>query len=254
VSLRTRLASKAVDTAKAAVVKAKHHVASENATARLRALVDMEDDRPITIEGLLVVLVDAVHADDPRELSRRDIKKAAKRRQRMAGGLGMFGGPVGSYLARLYCEAELFCDIAVHHKLGLSDEQLAAHLLVAWNTMPDLASAVAAIDGTGQSVANRMATELRGKVSDVPVGVMTKKDAVLALWRLRALVADVAMPESATFKDVLIPGGRVRAMTRSVERQLGVVRVRRWRFDLQPRASTPGQAGASRAGQDGNGA
>lgn len=221
-SWKNKLAAKAAEAAKSGIDKAKDKIEAESAASRLKALRDMEDDQPITIEALLVLLVDAVHEDNPRELSKRDVKKAGKRRQRLAGGLGMFAGPVGLYIASLYCEAEILCDVADRYRLSLSDEDLAAHLLVMWNGMPDYPAARAAIEGTGQSVAARMATEVRGTVGERPLGQMTKKDAVLALWRLRGAVKDTALPGSASARDVFLPGSRVRAVTEAAERQLGV--------------------------------
>ena len=98
-SLSDRLRAKALEAAE----KAKD-VAAENATRavtgarealetrsgtagpRLLALLRMDDDQPITIEVL--VLVDAVHKDgDARELSDRDVLKAAKRRYRRLGAM-----------------------------------------------------------------------------------------------------------------------------------------------------------------------
>src|SRR5687768_3782339 len=137
--------------------KAKEAVAGSEAGARLLAIVRIDDDRPLTPERLLVMLIEAVRGDDEeRDLSARDVLKAAKRRQRLAAAAGAVGGPVGLQLASLYCEAELLCDIAERHALRLPDEELAAHLLVLWNAMPDVGTARAAIDGSGQSVAARV--------------------------------------------------------------------------------------------------
>jgi len=219
---KQKLAVKAVEAAKAGIGMAKDKIENEHATSRIKALKDMRDDQPVTIEALLVVLVDAVHQDDSGEPSKRDVKKAGKRRQRVAGTVGMFAGPIGMYVASLYCEAEIMCDVADRHRLVLSDEDLAAHLLVMWNAMPDFVSATAAIDGTGQSVAGRMATQLHGKVTAKPLDEMTKRDAVLALWRLRGLISNTSMPERANPKDILLPGSRVKAITKAAERQLGV--------------------------------
>jgi hypothetical protein len=226
VGWKDKLVAKAADAAKTGLEQAKNKVENENATSRLRALIEMREDQPITIEALLVLLVDAVHEDDPRELSQRDVKKAGKRRQRLAGGLGMLGGPVGTYVASLYSEAVILCDVADRHGLGLSDEELAAQLLVMWNAVPDADAdaARAAIDGSGPSVAIHMATGVYERLADTPVDQMTKKDAVMALWRLRSMVAGASLPGSASPKDVLLPGGRVKALIKAAERQLGVAR------------------------------
>jgi hypothetical protein len=217
-----KLAGKAMDVASTGIATARHKIEAESATSRLKALRDMRDDQPITIEALLVLFVDAVHEDTPRELSKRDVKKAGKRRQRLAGGLGMFGGPVGMYIASLYSEAEILCDVADRHELTLSDEDLAAHLLVMWNAMPDFESARAAIDGSGQSVAYRTATQFRDRLTSKPLDQMTKADAVLALWRLRGVATDTSLPGTASPRDVLLPGSRVKSVIKAAERQLGV--------------------------------
>jgi hypothetical protein len=219
---KDKLAAKAADAAKSGIEMARDKVENEHAASRAKALRDMRDEQPITIEALLVLLVDAVHEDNPRELSKRDVKKAGKRRQRLAGGLGMFGGPVGMYTASLYCEAEILCDVADRHRLPLSDEDLAAHLLVMWNAMPDFPSAKAAVDGTGESVAARMAAHVQGNVAQKPLDQMTKRDAVLALWRLRGALTETSLPGSARARDVFLAGSRVKAVTQAAERQLAV--------------------------------
>lgn len=221
-SWKDALVARATDVAMTGLERAKDKVESENATSRLKALIEMREDQPITIEALLVTLVDAVHEDDPRELSRRDVKKAGKRRQRVAGGLGMLGGPVGTYVASLYSEAEILCDVADRHGLALSDEDLAAHLLVLWNVVPDVEVARAAIDGSGPSIATHMATGVRDRLTDSPVDQMTKKDAVMALWRLRSMVTSSSLTARVSPKDIILPGGRVRAVIKDAERQLGV--------------------------------
>jgi len=221
VGLKERLAATAADAARAGVEKAKEKIDNESVTSRLTTLRDMQDDRSTTIEALLVLLIDAVREENCRELSERDIKKFGKRRQRIAGGLGMFAGPAGIYIASLYSEVKIFCDVAERHRVALPDEDLAAHLLVIWNAMPNFESARAAVDGSGQSVASRLAAISRDKVIDKPLGEMTKKDAAAALWRLRG-VTDSSLPGSARARDVLLPGGRVKAVMQAAECQLGV--------------------------------
>ncbi|MEA2270040.1 MAG: hypothetical protein QOC64_2650 [Solirubrobacteraceae bacterium] len=122
-------AAKAKEAAGDAAAKAKETVVGSDAGVRLLAIVRIDDDRPLSVERLLVMLVDAVRGDDEqRDLSDRDVLKAAKKRQRRAGAAGALGGPVGLQIASLYCEAELLCDVAERHRLELSVEELAAHL------------------------------------------------------------------------------------------------------------------------------
>ena len=80
--------SVAADGADRAMTSAREALEARTGPAgpRLMALLRMEDDQPITLEALVVLLVDAVHKDDEaRELSDRDVRKAAKRRYRRLG-------------------------------------------------------------------------------------------------------------------------------------------------------------------------
>jgi hypothetical protein len=221
--LRDRLAADAARLAKGAASAAEQRIVdSDKAGARLVAMIRMDDDRPITVEAWLVLLIDAVHSDEARDLTDRDVKKAAKRRQRRAGAAGALGGPIGMHIASLYCEAEILCDLVERHRLELSEPQIAAHLLVLWNAMPDVASAQAAIDGTGPSVLSRLHGQLRDTVGPGDDRAMTKKDVVRSLWKLRGALDDVDLPGSSSGFDVLLPGRRVKALTLAAERQLGV--------------------------------
>lgn len=220
--LRNRLAADAARLAKSAAAAAEQRIAdSDNAGARFIAMIRMDDDRPITVEAWLVLLIDAVHSDEARELTDRDVKKAAKRRQRRAGAAGALGGPVGMHVASLYCEAEILCDLVERHRLDLTEAQIAAHLLVLWNAMPDVASAHAAIDGSGPSVLALTSERVRGSLR-ADDGPMTKKKVVRTLWKLRGLMDDLDLPGSSSGRDVLLPGRRVKALTLAAERQLGV--------------------------------
>jgi hypothetical protein len=90
---------------------------------RLLALLRMDDDQPITIEALTVLLVDAVRTDgEARELTDRDVGRAAKRRYRRLGTISLPTGPLGRYLVGLYCEAATLCDIVELRRAPLSDE------------------------------------------------------------------------------------------------------------------------------------
>jgi len=221
-ALRNRMTAQAGRIASTAAAKARETVAGSDAVVRLLAIVRIDDDRPMSPERLLVMLVDAVNGEADRELTDRDVLKAAKKRQRLAGAAGAAGGPVGMQLASLYCEAEIICDVAERHRLALENEELAAHLLVLWNAMPDLAGARAAIDGSGLSVFARMAADAHAKVVTKPREEMTKRDVVRMLWRLRGVAGDVELPGSGSPRDVLLPGKRVKAFTKAAERQLGV--------------------------------
>lgn len=223
--LRDRLKEEAAKAKANATEKAREvgAGAGEKLGPRLTALVKMDEDQPLTPETFLLKLVEAIRRDERRELSDKDVKKKARRRQRVAGGIGTLGGLPGLHVASLYCEAALLCDVAELHGLELSNEQLASHLLVLWNAMPDLAAAEAAIAGTGDSVVARMAIKFADKVGLKPREEMTKKDTVKMLWGARGVVEDVATPpEGAGPRDIVLPGKRVKAITAAAEQQLGV--------------------------------
>jgi len=223
--LRDRVSAEAGRLAKSAAATAgEWGASSDRPGARLIRLLTMSDAQRISVESLLVALVEAVHGDETRALSDRDVKKAAKRRGRLAGMAGATGGPVGLQLASLYCEAEIVCDVVDRHRLGISDDEIAAHLLVLWNAMADVEAARRAIDGSGPSVLARMSAQAHARVASKPREEMTKGEVVRMLWRLRGAVQDVELPGSASVRDVLLPGRRVKAVTEAAERQLGVVR------------------------------
>ena len=188
---------------------AKDAIEARTGTAgpRLMALLRMDDDQPITIEALVVVLVDAVHSDgEARELSDRDVYKAAKRRYRRLGTVSLPSGPIGGHVVSLYCEAATLCDIVELRAAPLSDEEIAAHLLVLWGAMPDTTSATAAIDGTGLSVLASLALRARDRVGLPASGPMTKRAVITTLWRLRDAVSSVRDVETPGVRESLFPG------------------------------------------------
>ncbi len=231
-----RLAAKAADVAKDGVGFAKDRAGDGvalarsriesydgSATSRLKAMFSDDPDARIGIESFLVLIVDVVNEDEEREFSARRLKRTGKRRARLAGLAGLPLGKAGLALAGLYSETEIVCDVAQHHRLDLTDEQLAAHLLVLWNAAPDLSVATAAIDGTGPPVtaylAGRTADHLITKAPDE----MTAKDVVMVLWRARGLMGDVDLPGSSRLRDFMLPGGQVKTVKRAAEAQFGVI-------------------------------
>jgi hypothetical protein len=190
-----------------------------SAGARLRLLAD--DDAQLSVERFLVLLLDAMNgAEDPDRPTAEEVARAGRRRARRAGILGIWGGPAGLMATSLYAEAMLVCDIVDHHGLELTDEQIAAHLLLLWELTPDLASAEAAIDGSGPSVAERLVGDrvLDGK----PVTELSPMGAVKALWRLRSLMDPDELPGTTKLRHFALPKRRVRKITAAMEAQLGV--------------------------------
>jgi hypothetical protein len=186
---------------------------------RVREMILREDEQQLSVEAFLVLVVDAVNGDGERTLSDEDVNRAARRRARVAGMIGMFGGKPGRGAASLFTEARLVCDVVDQHGLQLTDEEIAAHLLVLWKLSPDLEHAAAAIDGSGPSVARKLGSELAG---DKRVDHMSPKEALKALWRLRVLFDDDALPGSSKIRHVAMPKRRVDKITETIERQLGV--------------------------------
>ena len=149
--LAARVTSTAAGVARDGLELAKDRIgaADGSASMRLKAML-ADEETPISIEAFLVLLVDVVNEDEEREVTEKHLKRTGKRRARLVGLAGLPLGPAGLSLASLYCETQLVCDIVAHHDLDLTDEQIAAHLLVLWNAAPDVAWANAAITGTAR--------------------------------------------------------------------------------------------------------
>ena len=202
-------------------VKETIDVRTDGAGPRLLALLRMEDDQPITIEAMVVLLVDAVRKDgEARELSDRDVRNAAKRRYRRLGTAALATGPLGWHLVELYCEAATLCDVVELRRDPLSDEQVAVHLLVLWGAMPDVAAAQAALEGTGPPVMATLLARARDRVELPASGEMTKRSVVLALWKLRGTLGEAREIATPRVRGNLFPGARVKAFIAEAGRQL----------------------------------
>ena len=218
-----RARAAAADNAGRAVTHVKESIdaRTDGAGPRLLALLRMQDDQPITIEAMVVLLVDAVRKDgEARELSDRDVRKAAKRRYRRLGTVALPTGPLGWHLVELYCEAATLCDIVELRRLPLNDEQVAVHLLVLWGAMPDAAAAAAAVAGTGPSVLASLLGRARDRVKLPPSGQMTKRSVVMALWSLRGTLGDARETATPGVRGNLFPGARVKAFIAAANREL----------------------------------
>ncbi|WP_026912378.1 hypothetical protein [Patulibacter minatonensis] len=199
--------------------------AKDAVTARteggLLGLLRMDDERPVTIEGVTVLLVAAVRRDESRGLSDRDVLKAAKRRYRRLGTLSLPSGPVGGILVNLYCEAATLCDVVELRGVAMSDDAVAAHLLVLWHVLPDLDVAAAAVAGDGLGVVDELRARARERVAAVELpDPMTKRAALTALWRLNGLAGDAMEAEGTGVRERLFPGRRVKAFVREAGEQL----------------------------------
>ncbi|MEV4420041.1 hypothetical protein AB0L40_08715 [Patulibacter sp. NPDC049589] len=195
---------------------------SARAQGGLLGLLRMDDDRRVTIEGITVLLVSAVRSDEERDLSDRDVLKAARRRYRRLGALSLPSGPVGGVLVTLYCEAATLCDLVELKGDPLSDEAVAAHLLVLWHVVPDLDAAAGAIAGSGPNVAAVLRERAQGRIDALELPEpMTKRAAVRLLWRLRDVAGDAQELEGTGVRERLFPGRRVKAFVVEAVEQLG---------------------------------
>jgi hypothetical protein len=208
----TEGASEAIAHGKAALQSS-----SDGAGTRLLELLRMDDDRPITAEALVVLLFDAVRKDgEVGTLSDKDVLRAAKRRYRRLGTLSLPAGPIGGYLVNLYCEAATLCDIVELRGTPVTDEAVAAHALVLWRAMPDSASAMAAIDGSGPTVIDRA----RDRVAQLAPRQLTKRTVITTLWNLRGVVGDARELSTQGLRQTLLPGARVKRFVEEAHAQL----------------------------------
>lgn len=241
--IRDKLAAKADQARDAAVSRAREAAdsakdvagsARDAATARARDVVSarvegsalvgflrMDDERRITIEAVTVLLVAAVRKDEERELSDRDVLKAARRRYRRLGTLSLPSGPLGGVVVNLYCEAATLCDVVELRGTPLSDQAVAAHLLVLWGVTPDVQAAANAISGLGPNAAAILAVRARERAAEIELpDPMTKRGALLALRRLRGVAEEAGEVEGTGIRERLFPGRRVAAFVEEAGAQL----------------------------------
>jgi hypothetical protein len=194
-----------------------------------RELFDDDDDQPASIERFLLALVATVR-DDETEADRnaRDVFETARRRRRGLGLVSFGTGPlvrVSNQVADLYCDTATVCDLAEVHRLGLSDEQIAAHMLVLWGVARSLDEATAAMgDATGVTIwvlLHRRA--LTGDGDGPPAEEMSKRDAVKALWKAREAISDARDDaRKGALSTVVFTGKHTKALIKQAELQLGV--------------------------------
>jgi hypothetical protein len=169
-----------------------------------------------------VLLVDAVRGDETAQVIETEVVDAAKRRQRRLGAVACVGGRTTLHLVSLYCEVAILCDVERAFRLGLSDEELAGHLMVLWGVVPDHGSAMAAVAGTGPPIFERLVRGAHERVAGDAFddGELSKGEALAMLWRVRGASDGVAVPGSGRFRDALLPGSRVEELKLGAVRQL----------------------------------
>jgi hypothetical protein len=195
--------------------------------AGLKALISDEDEREFVVERALVAMVRGVRDDDDEPLTDRDVEKAAKRRFKRARRAALLAGPAigtANQLVDLYCETATVCDLDRLHHLGMSDERVAAQMLVLWNVTPDIADAEAAIVGTGPSVWAMLTRRFGEHAAAQMPEKRTKTAIVKAMWNARGLANDARerVMGERNITGVVFAGKRVKEFIARAEAALGV--------------------------------
>jgi hypothetical protein len=185
----------------------------------------------LSIEAYLLALVRAVRSDEhDEEQSKRDVYVGARKRRRRLGLISFGAGPlvgVASRVADLYCEAATVCDVAGLHNLNLSDEQIAAHILVLWSIADDLGQAEGAVRGE-PSVAEILEAKLLERSGITLPKKLTKLAVAKALWEfhqsdVRSTVTGAKRAASGQpIRSVAFTGHRTKKVIKKAEMQLGV--------------------------------
>jgi hypothetical protein len=228
----TELARDVADSAPVAKVLDSEPVQNVTDTlAGLRAMFTDEEEREFIVERGLVALVRNVRDDDDQEpLTDRDVEKAAKRRSKRARRTALLAGPAvgtANQIADLYCETATVCDLDRLHGLGLTDELVAAHMLVLWDVTPDLEVAQAAILGTGESVTTLLGKRFGETAAAHMPATDSKRDMLKALWKARGLANDAreSVMGERNISGIVFAGKRVKEFIERAEAQLGVMRL-----------------------------
>ncbi len=200
--------------------------ASETFTG-LKALFADEDEREFVIERTLVALVRTVRDDDDEPLTDKDVEKAAKRRSKRARRTALLAGPMvgtANQLVDLYCETATVVDLDRLHGLGMSDERIAAQMLVLWDITADVATAEASILGTGPSVQALLTGRFSAAAAERMPETKTKKAAIKAIWNARGLAGDMRerVMGERDITAVMFAGKRVKEFIARAEAALGV--------------------------------
>jgi hypothetical protein len=194
----------------------------------LRSISSGDDEQPLGIERFLVGLVRAVRVDEaPEGRTTRDVNKAAARRRQRLGALSFAAGPlagVAGQLADLYCDTATVCDLAAVHDLQLTDEVIAAHMLVLWHVTEHVDEALSAVRGRDErGVAALVAARLRQHADAQMPDTLDKRGVIKALWQARGLVGDIRRGATTRpVKAVISPGKPAKQFVERAERQLGL--------------------------------
>lgn len=184
-------------------------------------------DEPIGAERVLLLVVAAARSDDGAR-SPRQLRRAARWRRRRLGVASFTAGPlagIASQVIDLYCDSAIVCDLAAAHALELSDEQIAAHLLVLWSVAGTLEQAEALIARSGgASVEQALAARLREPAARELPATLTPRTAIRMLSEVRdhgRRLRRHAGPGAV--RRALFPGRHTRRAIRRAQMQLGLV-------------------------------
>jgi hypothetical protein len=188
--LQARLGEKAADTFDLAVDKTAVAVGTAmEAGSRVKMLI-ANPDQSITVEAMVLVFIDTVRHDEPdgRPDSRADVIAAYRGRERSLRWISRFGlwGATAGYLATLYSEAAILCNVSDAAALGLSREELGARVLLLWGVVGDFDYALAAVR---REPDKSVVTYLKSRIplGEDQTNEMTKREVVSLLWQARSL-------------------------------------------------------------------
>jgi hypothetical protein len=188
----------------------------------LRAMLDEGDEEMPGPERFLLTLVQAVRdEDDEEDRGARDVYVAARKRRRRLALLSLGTGPfagVANQIADLYCETATVCDVADLHGLALSDEDIAAHMLVLWEITDEHQVALEAVRGD-PPLSRLLGTRLWERAEERLPERLTKGSLTKALWNVRGAATDA---RKDVVKTALFTGHRTKKVIREAEAQLGV--------------------------------
>jgi hypothetical protein len=184
---------------------------------------DTEDEQSIPTFVLKLVRAVRMEDDDGEETAREIYVQARKRRRRL--GLVSFTTgplvPVATEMVDLYCETAVVCDLDDLHKLGLTEHQIGAHLIVLWSLADDYDAALDAMhDPTGNKLGMLIYTKLG--LAD-QAGPQTKLQLVKRIWEVQKELGDFKENLGAgAVKGVMFTGRRTKKFIKEAEEQLGV--------------------------------
>lgn len=209
-----RLKKQATELAESGKQAVAGYVADHELGPRLTALVDMKDDLPVSLNELMLRIVDAVRGDE-ESAERIDVERVARRNERVAVAVKAMptAGVVAGYVADLYCDAVIVCGVVEGHGLPLTDEDVAAHLLVLWGAAPDLASSHAMLGGNHQLLLEHAADKVQERWDG-----RSKIAMVRMLWQLRS--AGLRVAGERNLKGFIWPKKLVQQRVAIVRRQL----------------------------------